>query len=55
MTSVDMTPYEEATVDCVNTVISAMCGCVTKTVEKNAKFVVVSGGASSDRMTAVLG
>ena len=50
-----MTPYEAATVDCVNTMISAMCGRVTKTVEKNAKDVVVSGGAASDRMTAVLG
>jgi len=50
-----MTPYEAATVYCVNTVISAMCGCMMKTVEKNAKYVVVSGGASSDRMRAVLG
>ena len=55
VTSVDMTPSEAATVDCVNTMISAMCGCVTKTVEKNAKDVVVAGGASSDRMAAVLG
>ena len=55
MTSVEMTRYEAATVDCANTVISAICGCVTKTVENNAKYVVVTGGASSDRMTAVLG
>jgi len=49
-----MTPYEAATVDCVNTMISTMYGCVTKTVEKNAKDVVVAGGASSDGMAAVL-
>ena len=54
MTSVEMTRYEAAAVDCIN---SDFCDVWlwAKTVVKNAKYGVVRGSASSDRMTAVLG